>query len=91
MVRRPAVDCASEEEIDDSQESRRLAFALALVVAGGAGATLVVAALKNNVLYFYSPSDVATKHVAAGVISASAGSSNREASSKGPRPRCISW
>jgi cytochrome c-type biogenesis protein CcmE len=49
------------------KKRRRLAFALALVVVGGAGATLVVAALKNNVLYFYSPSDVATKHVAAGV------------------------
>src|ERR1700691_853276 len=49
------------------KKRRRLAFALALIAAGGVGATLVVAALKDNVLYFYSPSDVATKHVAAGV------------------------
>lgn len=49
------------------KKRRRLAFALALVVAGAGGAALVVAALKDNVLYFYSPTDVAAKHVAPGV------------------------
>jgi cytochrome c-type biogenesis protein CcmE len=49
------------------RKRRRLAFALALVIAGAGGAALVVAALKDNVLYFYSPSDVAAKHVAPGV------------------------
>jgi cytochrome c-type biogenesis protein CcmE len=49
------------------RKRRRLAFALALVVAGAGGAALVLTALKDNVLYFYSPSDVRTKHVAEGV------------------------
>jgi cytochrome c-type biogenesis protein CcmE len=49
------------------KQRRRLAFALALVVAGAGGAALVLGALKDNVLYFYSPSDLATKHVADGV------------------------
>jgi cytochrome c-type biogenesis protein CcmE len=46
---------------------RRLYFAAALVVAGAGGAVLVLGALKDNVLYFYSPSDVTTKHVSPGV------------------------
>jgi cytochrome c-type biogenesis protein CcmE len=45
------------------RKRRRLYFAVALVVAGAAGATLVVRALQDNVLYFYSPSDIAVKHV----------------------------
>jgi len=49
------------------RKRRRLAFAIALVIAGGGGAALVAAALKDNVLYFYSPSDVAARHVASGV------------------------
>jgi len=49
------------------KKRRRLAFAIAIVLAGAGGAALVVTALKDNVLYFYSPSDVHTKHIAAGV------------------------
>ena len=49
------------------RKRRRLAFAVALVIAGAGGAALVVSALKDNVLYFYSPTDIATKHVAPGV------------------------
>jgi cytochrome c-type biogenesis protein CcmE len=49
------------------KKRRRLAFAAALLVAGAGGAALVIAALRDNVLYFYSPTDVAAKHVAAGV------------------------
>ena len=45
------------------KKRRRLYFAIALVVAGIGGAVLVVAALKDNVLYFYSPSDISAKHV----------------------------
>jgi cytochrome c-type biogenesis protein CcmE len=51
----------------NSKKRRRLAFALALVAAGVGGAALVVTALKDNVLYFYSPSDVIAKHVQPGV------------------------
>src|SRR4051794_25837669 len=50
-----------------SKKRRRLYFAIALVVAGAAGAALVVRALQDNVLYFYSPSDIAVKHVPADV------------------------
>src|SRR5450755_544099 len=49
------------------KKQRRIAFAVALVVAGAGAATVIVGALKDNVLYFYSPSDVAEKHVAPGV------------------------
>jgi cytochrome c-type biogenesis protein CcmE len=49
------------------KKRRRLAFAVSLVAAGVAAAGLVLFALKDNVLYFYSPSDVVAKHVAAGV------------------------
>jgi cytochrome c-type biogenesis protein CcmE len=45
------------------KKRRRLYFAIALVFAGAAGAALVVRALQDNVLYFYSPSDIAEKHV----------------------------
>jgi cytochrome c-type biogenesis protein CcmE len=49
------------------RKRRRLMFAAAVVLAGAGGAALVVTALKDNVLYFYSPSDLQTKHVPAGV------------------------
>ncbi len=49
------------------KKRRRLAFAGALVAAGAIGAVLVITALRDNVLYFYSPSDVGAKHVAPGV------------------------
>jgi cytochrome c-type biogenesis protein CcmE len=50
-----------------AKKRRRLAFAIALIAAGAGGAALVVAALKDNVLYFYSPSDVLAKHVEPGI------------------------
>ena len=49
------------------KKRRRLAFAIALVVAGAGAAALVVFALQDNVLYFYSPSDVEAKHVRPGI------------------------
>lgn len=49
------------------RKRRRLYFAIALLAAGGGGAVLVLGALKDNVLYFYSPSDIAQKHVQPGV------------------------
>ena len=51
----------------NAKKRRRLYFAAALVAAGAILATAVVYELGNNVLYFYSPSDVATKHVGPGV------------------------
>jgi len=49
------------------KQRRRLTFAATLVVAGAVAAVMVVFALRDNVLYFYSPTDVTAKHVAAGV------------------------
>lgn len=46
---------------------RRLAFTIALVLAGAGGAALVLTALSKNIQYFYSPSDLASQHVAEGV------------------------
>ncbi len=51
----------------NARKRRRLAFALALLAGGAGAAALTIAALKDNVLYFYSPSDVFAKHVASGV------------------------
>ena len=48
------------------KQKRRLAFALALVAAGGVCAWAIVGALKDNVLYFRSPSDVAAHMIAQG-------------------------
>ena len=50
-----------------AKQRRRIAFAVALIVASASAAALVLSALKDNVLYFYSPSDVRTKHVQPGV------------------------
>ena len=49
------------------RKRRRLAFVIALLGAGAGAAALMVGALKDNVLYFYSPTDIYTKHVAPGV------------------------
>ncbi len=67
------------------RKRRRLAFALALVVAGAGGAALVVAALRDNVLYFYSPSDVTEKHVASGVDFRIGGLVKKGSVVKGPK------
>lgn len=48
------------------KQRRRLAFAAALIVAGIGAAVLIVFALRDNVLYFYSPTDVAEKHIRPG-------------------------
>jgi cytochrome c-type biogenesis protein CcmE len=49
------------------KKRRRLAFAAAVVLAGAGAAGLIVYALQDNVLYFYSPTDVVAKHVAPGI------------------------
>jgi cytochrome c-type biogenesis protein CcmE len=51
----------------NARKQRRLMFAAAVVLAAAGGAALVVNALKDNVLYFYSPSDLQVKHVPEGV------------------------
>ncbi len=51
----------------NARKRRRLYFVIALLVGGAGAAGLAVAALQDNVLYFYSPSDVYAKHVAPGV------------------------
>ncbi len=43
------------------KKQRRLAFAIVLVVAGATAAALIVAALNDNVQFFYSPSDIAAR------------------------------
>ena len=45
------------------RKRRRLAFALAVMTAGAGAAALIIYGLRDNVLYFYSPSDVVAKHV----------------------------
>jgi cytochrome c-type biogenesis protein CcmE len=66
------------------KKQRRIAFAVALVVAGAGAAALIVGALKDNVLYFYSPSDVAAKHVAPGVAFRIGGLVERNSVKRGP-------
>jgi cytochrome c-type biogenesis protein CcmE len=67
------------------RKRRRLAFAVALLVAGAGGAALVVAALKDNVLYFYSPSDIQAKHVQPGVDFRIGGLVEKGSVVKGPK------
>lgn len=49
------------------KKRRRLYFACTLLIAAAGGTALMLGALSDNVLYFYSPSDVSAKHVAPGV------------------------
>jgi cytochrome c-type biogenesis protein CcmE len=51
----------------NAKKRRRLYFAAALVAAGAVLAVAIVYQLGNNVLYFYSPSDIASKHVEPGI------------------------
>ena len=51
----------------NAKKRRRLYFAAAVVVAGTVLAVAIIYELGNNVLYFYSPSDLAAKHVEPGV------------------------
>lgn len=48
------------------KKQRRLAFVIALLFAGAGGAALVVFALKDNVLFFYSPTELAEAQIPAG-------------------------
>ena len=50
----------------NARKRRRLAFVVKLLLGGAAAAVLVISALQDNVLYFYSPSDVYAKKVSAG-------------------------
>jgi cytochrome c-type biogenesis protein CcmE len=50
----------------NARKRRRIAFVAALLLGGAGAAVLVISALQDNVLYFYSPSDVVNKHVSAG-------------------------
>ena len=49
-----------------AKKRRRIAFVLALIFASTIGAGFVIAALGNNVRYFYSPSDLVAEHVTTG-------------------------
>ena len=51
----------------NAKKKRRLAFAAALVAAGGVLAGVIVYSLGQNTMYFRSPSDVAAKMVGEGV------------------------
>jgi len=66
------------------KQERRLAFALALVAAGGVGAWAIVGALKDNVLYFRSPSDVAAHSIAQGAAFRLGGLVEKGSVSHGP-------
>ncbi|MGH6889300.1 MAG: cytochrome c maturation protein CcmE [Rhizomicrobium sp.] len=66
------------------RKQRRLWFAAALVAASIGGAGLVIAALQDNVLYFYSPSDLATKSVRPGITFHIGGLVKRGSLKRGP-------
>ena len=66
------------------RKRRRLAFAVAIIVASAGSAALVVYALRDNVLYFYSPSDVASKHVEPGVAFRIGGLVQKNSVKQGP-------
>ncbi len=66
------------------KQKRRLAFAAALVAAGGVGAWAVVGALKDNVLYFRSPSDAAARSIAPGTAFRLGGLVEKGSVARGP-------
>ena len=69
------------------RKRRRLYFAIALVCAGATGAALVVRALQDNVLYFYSPSDIEAKHVPVNISFRIGGLVQQGSVARGPRRR----
>lgn len=66
------------------KQRRRIVLAAALVTVSAAAAALTLTALKDNVLYFYSSSDVYAKHVQAGVNFRIGGLVARHSVSHGP-------
>lgn len=68
----------------NAKKRRRLWFAAALIVASAGGAALVLTALKDNVLYFYSPSDLRTKAIEPGVAFRIGGLVARGSVARGP-------
>lgn len=71
----------------NARKRRRLYFVLALLAGGAGAAGLSIAALKDNVLYFYGPTDVYTKHVAPGVAFRLGGIVAVKSLKKGPGTR----
>jgi len=70
----------------NARKRRRLYFVLALLAGGAGAAGLSIVALKDNVLYFYGPSDVYAKHVAPGVAFRIGGIVAPKSLHKGPGP-----
>lgn len=68
----------------NARKRRRLYFVVALLAGGAGAAGLAVAALQDNVLYFYSPTDVFTKHVTPGVAFRIGGLVEKSSVKKGP-------
>jgi cytochrome c-type biogenesis protein CcmE len=66
------------------RQRRRFLFVLSLLIGGAGAAALALYALQDNVLYFYSPSDVTAKHVAAGVAFRIGGIVEKNSVRKGP-------
>jgi cytochrome c-type biogenesis protein CcmE len=70
----------------NARKRRRLYFVLSLLIGGVGAAGLAIAALQDNVLYFYSPSDVYAKHVTPGVKFRIGGIVEQKSVKKGPGP-----
>jgi len=68
----------------NARKRRRLYFVLSLLAGGAGAAGLAIAALQDNVLYFYSPTDVYTRHVAPGVAFRIGGIVAKKSVRKGP-------
>ena len=68
----------------NARKLRRMALVTDLLLGGAGAAALVVGALKDNVLYFYSPSDVYAKHVSPGVAFRIGGLVEKHSVHKGP-------
>ena len=66
------------------KKRRRLAFAIAILLAGAGAAALIVFALQDNVNYFYSPADVQAKQVSPGVFFRTGGLVQSKSVKQGP-------
>jgi cytochrome c-type biogenesis protein CcmE len=68
------------------RKRRRLSFVFCLLLAGAGAAALAVYALKDNVLYFYGPADIAVRQVKPGVAFRLGGIVAEHSLKKGPGP-----
>ncbi len=70
-----------------TRKKKRLTLIAAAMVVLGTAAGLVLYALRDNIVFFYGPSEIVAKDLPPGTHVRSAASSNKARSNAMPRPR----